>query len=541
MWYAMGQFVSFVTISPDTIKTMIGTKLNGRYEVREHIGEGATSTVYRGMDTMLDREVALKVLLPHVRETTRKRFFQEANAAARLNHPNIMAIYDRGEHQGRHFLVIEYVDGKPLTDYIPAPPDVVVAIGMQMAAALEYAHERDIIHRDIKPANIKVTPEGKVKIMDLGLARPREAKRVTAPGMVIGTPAYISPEQAKGEPLDRRTDIYSLGIVLYEMATGQLPFNADDITALLLQHVQQAPPPPRLIVPDLPVQLEQAILKTLEKKTNRRFQSARALAEALQAAVPLPDDETERETPGEPVRPEWAKTIQTRRAGATGPLKPTIRIVMADDHTLLRRTLAGFLESHDDFVVLAEAGDGNTALEQTLAIQPDILLLDLNMPGKNGLDVLPLVRKQAPNVKVLVLTGRDDNIYIMRALRAGAHGYLLKSTDENKLVESIRKVLDGEIVLGRGVAEKVVGGMIGSEDGNLTGVESDVLLHIAAGYDDDAIRQKLGIGMTEMIEMMASIMNKLAVRDRQAAALKALRLGLIVLDDLHELQSPSDD
>lgn len=521
---------------------MIGTKLNGRYEVVEYLGEGATSTVYQGLDTLLGREVALKVLLPHVRESTRKRFFQEAMAAARLNHPNIMAIYDRGEDNGRHFLVIEFVDGDPLTQYIPSSPEVVVALGSQIARALDYAHERDIIHRDIKPANIKVTSEGQVKIMDLGLARPRDGKRVTAPGMVIGTPAYISPEQAQGLELDRRTDYYSLGIVMYEMATGQLPFNADDITALMLQHVQQPPPPPRLVVPTLPVALERVILKSLEKQASRRFQTGRAMAEAIQATLPNagaagPEDAT---IPG---RPEWAKTMQADRVkqpGRPGPGGKTIRIVMADDHTLLRRTLASYLEQQDGFVVLAEAGDGDSALTQTLALKPDVLILDLNMPGKGGLDILPDLRQQAPDVKVLVLTGREDDIYILRALRAGAHGYVLKSTDEVKLVESIRKVMDDEMVLGRGVAEKVVGGLMGRNDAKqLSEQEMKVLLHIARGYENDEITDKLNIGMTAMIEVMANIMNKLEVRDRSAAALKALRTGLITLEDLHDLEPPA--
>jgi serine/threonine protein kinase/DNA-binding CsgD family transcriptional regulator len=519
---------------------MIGTKLNGRYEVLEYLGEGATSTVYKGLDTLLGREVALKVLLPHVRETTRKRFFQEAMAAARLNHPNIMAIYDRGEDKDRSYLVIELVDGDDLTNYIPCAPEVVVNLGAQIGRALDYAHERDIIHRDIKPANIKVTSQGQIKIMDLGLARPREGKRVTAPGMVIGTPAYISPEQAQGLELDRRTDMYSLGIVLYEMATGQLPFNADDITALMLQHVQQAPPPPRLIVPNLPEALERVILKSLEKQVTRRFQNGRAMADALEAtisreklassdAIPVPN-------------PQWAKTVQTDRLKDPRKLnKPTIRIVMADDHTLLRRTLASFLEQQDDLVVLAEAGDGDEALKQTLALKPDVLLLDLNMPGKGGLDILPDVRKQAPDVKVLVLTGREDDSYILRALRAGAHGYVLKTTDEIKLVDSIRKVMEDEMVLGRGVAEKVVGGLLGRSDARqLTEQELKILLHVAKGYENDQIGSRLNLGMTAMIEAMASLMNKLGVRDRSEAALKALRDGVITLEDLHDLPSPDE-
>jgi serine/threonine protein kinase/DNA-binding CsgD family transcriptional regulator len=509
---------------------MIGRKLNQRYEIHELLGEGATSEVYRGIDTLLGREVALKILHPHVRDTTRKRFFQEAMAAAQLNHPNIMLIHDRGEDNSRDFLVVEYVRGKSLTDFIPTSPEKVIDLGAQIASALHYAHERHIIHRDIKPANIMVTPEGQVKIMDLGLALPREAQRVTAPGMVIGTPAYISPEQAKGKDLDRRTDIYSLGIVLYEMVTGQLPFNADDITALLLQHVQQPPPPPRLIVPQIPLALETVILKSLEKDRERRFQTAQAFAEALRAVLPgnapaqsssaSSDDRTE----------PFADHVKTKNR------KNIIRVVMADDHTLLRRTLANFLETQEDIMVVAEAGDGNEAIAKTLETRPDVLLLDLNMPGKGGLEALPEIRSKIPDVKVLVLTGRDDDLYIMRALRAGAHGYVLKSTDEQKLVESIRRVMEGDMILGKGIAEKVVGGMLGGDQSRLTANEHDVLLHIAAGMDDDEIMKRLGLGMTQLIEINASILNKMGVRDRMAAALKAMRSGMILVEDIHDLQ-----
>ncbi|MGJ3237097.1 MAG: protein kinase domain-containing protein [Anaerolineae bacterium] len=507
---------------------MIGTKLNDRYEIQKLLGEGATSTVYLGVDSVLGRQVALKILHPHVRDTTRKRFFQEAMAAAQLNHPNIMAIHDRGEDQGRDYLVVEYVQGRPLTEFIPTDVNNVARLGAQIASALHYAHEREIIHRDIKPANIMVTPENNIKIMDLGLALPREAKRVTAPGMVIGTPAYISPEQAKGKDLDHRTDIYSLGIVLFEMATGELPFNADDITALLLQHVQQPPPRPTLMNPDMPIALENVILKTLEKNRDRRFKTAQILADALQATMISGQTSV-----GDNVSPDMTSTFsKPPMAQAT-----IIRVVLADDHQLLRSTLSNYLGTHDDIMVVAEAGNGDDALQQTLIHKPDLLLLDLNMPGKSGLDALPEIRQQAPDVKVLVLTGRDDDHYIMRALRSGASGYVLKSTDEKKLVESIRNVMAGDMVLGRGIAEKVVSGRLYHNDKALDDREMEVLLHIAAGMDNEIIAEKLSISITDLVEVNARLLDKLGVRDRQSAALKALREGLILVEDIHELQT----
>lgn len=523
---------------------MIGTKLNQRYEVRAHLGDGSTATVYKAYDIKLGRDVALKVLLPHVRETTSARFFQEAKAVAHLNHPNIMSIFDIDEDNGRHFLVIEYVEGDGLTHYIPSSPEVVVELGTQIALALDYAHDNDIIHRDIKPANIKVTPQGQVKIMDLGLARPRDGKRVTAPGMVIGTPAYISPEQAQGHQLDSRTDIYSLGIVLYEMITGELPFNADDITALLLQHVQQQPPLPSSVVDEIPTGLEAVILKTLEKNPNRRFQTMKAVAKALRASLPATGELNADETlPNAPK--EWSKTIQTDRLRdpSSRSRGNVIRVILADDHTILRKTLSSFLETRDEFIVVAEAGDGDNALIQTVEIRPDLLILDLNMPGRGGLEVLPEIKMQAPEVKVLVLTGRDDDAYIVRALRAGANGYILKSTDENELFDSISRVMKGELVLGRGVAEKVVTGLLGSNDDKrrLTDTERQILLYVAGGFDNSVIASQMGMTMTDVIEALARCMDKLQAKDRNSAALRALRNGDILLEDLHALIEDTDE
>jgi serine/threonine protein kinase/DNA-binding CsgD family transcriptional regulator len=514
---------------------MIGRTLRNRYHILDLIGEGSTATVYRARDNRLGRIVALKVLLSHVRDSVQQRFFQEARSAAQLHHPNIMELYDIDEDDGVHFLVVEYVEGDSLANYVPAPAEDTVRLGYQIAMALHYAHERDIIHRDIKPANIKVTPEGQAKIMDLGLALPREAKRVTAAGMIIGTPAYLSPEQAQAQPLDRRTDVYSLGVVLYEMATGQLPFSQDDIPALLLQHVRQPPQPPRNLVADLPIGLENVILKALEKQPSKRYQTCEAVAQALIGVYGSIPGSVGSATGSSPTdTPERA----TQPAAPAAPVKApqrTLRLMLADDHGVLRRSLSSVLNERPEFIVVGEAADGEAALRQVNEVKPDVLLLDLNMPVKSGLDVLPEIRAKFPDVKVLILTGRDEDFYITQALRLGAHGYMLKSADERDLVDGILKVSQGTLVLGTGVAEKVVTGMLRGNGERLSDGERLVMLYIAGGYDNDAIAQRLNMDIMEITEILAQAINKLGARDRHGAALAAIRRGYILLDELQAL------
>ncbi|MBC8098775.1 MAG: response regulator, partial [Armatimonadetes bacterium] len=297
---------------------------------------------------------------------------------------------------------------------------------------------------------------------------------------------------------------------------------------------------PRLIVPDLPLILEEVIIKTLEKKQERRYQSGGALAEALEVVLLNPMGESIADGL---LAGANTDTLPTERLTDNAPrriMKRTLRVILADDHTLLRKTLASLLETQGDFVVVAEAGDGDSALKQTIAILPDILMLDLNMPIKGGLEVLPLIRRDAPSVKVLVLTGREEEAYIVRALRAGAHGYVLKSAEESELLEALNKIVKGQMYLGRGVAEKVVGGLMtpgGGSDAALTlsDEECRLLLLVAGGYENDQIARKMTLPMTTVIEMLARTMNKLGAKDRHAAALKALRIGAILIEDLHHL------
>jgi serine/threonine protein kinase/DNA-binding CsgD family transcriptional regulator len=522
---------------------MIGQTLNGRYRLDTMIGEGSTAIVYRAHDLKLERDVAVKVLLTHVHDTTRKRFQREALAAAKLNHANIMNIYDVGEDDKNQYLVVELIDGRPLHALIPASWQQVCELGQQICNALDYAHRIGLIHRDIKPANIYITQGGQVKIMDFGLAIPRtgQDKRLTAMGTIIGTPAYLSPEQAQGLKLDPRTDIYSLGIVLYELLTGQLPFDADDIGSILLQQVKKEALPPSKLVPDVPLQLENVILKALEKKREARFETAGAMARALLDVLRGEDSSTAQfeNQVGEDISTQEAD--HTTNAGVletleANKLTPTIRIVLADDHSLTRKSLAYFLDDIQGFAVVGQASDGQQAFDLIGTQKPDVILLDLNMPGTSGMAILPRIRSEYPTVKVLVLTGRDEQTYIMEALRAGANGYVLKTSSEEDLAQSIREVMTGRLILGRGVAERVVEYLMERETSEtpLNGTEHDILTCIAAGFDNAETGRRLGLTEAEVAQYAIKIVEKMHVSSKTEAALVALRAGWIRLDELHK-------
>ena len=505
---------------------MIGQTLNGRYKIEELIGEGATAIVYRALDIRLQRQVAVKVLLPHVNETTRKRFVREAHAAAQLNHPHIMAIYDFAEDNKTEYLVIELIEGQALYEFIPASADLVIEVGHQICIALEYAHQIGLIHRDIKPANINLTKDNQIKLMDFGLAIPKQGdqKRLTASGTIIGTPAYLSPEQAQGLPLDPRTDIYSLGIVLYEMLTGVLPFDADDIGTILLQQVKKRAEPLTKHNPNISPELEAIVLKSLEKRTIDRFQTAQEMGDAL---YDLKRGKTQGNKP-----PATAVSTKGPIAEAT---EKNLRLILADDHVLTRTSLAYFLDDLQGLEVVGQASNGDEAYAIVGEKNPDVLLLDLNMPGTNGLVILPRIRKEYPNVKVLMLTGREENSLIMRALRAGAHGYVLKTSSEDDLQQAVREVATGRLVLGHGVAERLVGGLMTEQDAGespLDGLQKDILTLVAAGLKDGDIAHEVGMPEDEMVETLMRAIDTLGVTSRTDAALVALRAGWISLDEV---------
>jgi serine/threonine-protein kinase len=257
--------------------------ISDRYQLVRHIARGGMAQVYLAQDLLLDRPVALKVLFPElsVDENFVRRFRREAQAAANLSNPNIVSVYDWGQGDRTYFIVMEYVDGRTLSSLIkegPIEPVRAATIGAEVAGALEFAHRRDVIHRDVKPGNVLIDNAGQVKVTDFGIARAAGASEgLTQTGAVMGTATYFSPEQAQGYQVDARSDIYSLGVVLYEMVTGQVPFSGDNPVAIAYKHVREEPVAPRLINPAIPASLEAIILKAMSKEVEDRYQTAREL------------------------------------------------------------------------------------------------------------------------------------------------------------------------------------------------------------------------------------------------------------------------
>src|SRR5499427_5354717 len=270
-----------------------------RYRIIEKLGSGGMGEVYLAEDTRLGRKVALKLLAEELTQNRDRlnRFDQEAYAASALNHPNILTIYELGDESGRHFIATEFVDGETLRKRLSGPPmDLpdVLSIGIQIAGALEEAHAAGIIHRDIKPENVMIRRSGHVKVLDFGLAKLMErpaddtdteavtrALVQTDAGMVLGTSQYMSPEQARGKPVDTRTDIWSLGVVLYEMATGRPPFSGETKTDVIVASAKNDPPPVARFAPGAPPEFEWIVLKALRKDAAERYQTVRELESDL--------------------------------------------------------------------------------------------------------------------------------------------------------------------------------------------------------------------------------------------------------------------
>jgi two-component system, LytTR family, response regulator len=396
------------------------------YKVLSLLGKGGMGEVFLAEDMRLHRKVALKVLLPEVAEDKDKlaRFVLEARAASALSHPNAAHIYEIGEANGRHFLAMEYIEGQTLEKRLlgeQLPLGEIVSIASQVADALDAAHARGIVHRDIKPANLMIDPRSHVKVLDFGLAKilpltgteiPSSSQLatqfLTSGGVVLGTVSYMSPEQALGRDVDHRTDLFSLGVVLYQMASGKLPFAGASAQETLARILQSPPDALGRLNYELPEEFERIVRKCLEKDRDRRYQSAKELLVDLRGL--------ERSPSGEKVR-----------AGA-------IRAVIVDDEELARALIREYLNQAGGVEVIAECANGFEAVKAISERKPDLVFLDVQMPKLDGFEVLELID---PSVAVIYVTAYDQ--YAMRAFDAHAVDYLLKPFSVDRFKKALER------------------------------------------------------------------------------------------------------
>lgn len=417
---------------------------NERYELAGQIARGGMAEVYLARDLRLDRPVALKVLFPElsVDRNFVERFRREAQAAANLSHPNIVPVYDWGEADHTYFIVMEFIDGETLSDIIkaeaPLSADRAAGIGAAVAAALAFAHRYGVVHRDVKPGNVLITADGEVKVADFGIARAAGTdESLTQTGAVMGTATYFSPEQAQGEGVDARSDIYSLGVVLYEMVTGNPPFSGNNPLAIAYKHVREQPPAPRSLNPAIPPDFEAIVLKAMAKAPEDRYDTAQALradllrfrqGRAVQAtptvattvpdstrvlgAVPAGANDTVATPPARRAVPE--ERGPNRRTGAYVALLVGLLAVLAVVLFLLAHTLGLFGGSTPPTASVPSVL-GNSVSQATQALQHDHFKVATSPPNATSgtvTDENPKAGTTQPSGTLVTLTVGPNQVNI---------------------------------------------------------------------------------------------------------------------------------
>lgn len=429
------------------------TPLQGRYRLGRLIGGGSMGNVYTGTDLLTGETVAIKQLRVELKSSLPEmvaRFQREGEALRRLNHPNIVKVLATIDEDSQHYIVMEYIEGGSLADLLLKQPqlpfDQVVSICLELSDALSRAHHLHILHRDLKPANILLAADGTPHLTDFGLARIGELPRLTHTGSILGTFYYLSPEAFEGREVNERSDLWSFGVVMYEMIAGHLPFTGDTPFDVIWAIKNQPLPILENLRAGVPPSLANLVRRMLRKDNAARVESAR------HAGVEL-------ETIQKELRDA---SVSSGVDGDAASRPPVIRVLIVDDHAVVRQGLRTFIDLQYDMQVVGEGVDGAEAVALSASLSPDVVLLDLIMPQMDGVAATAKIKAACPAARVIILTSFAEDDQVIPAIRAGAQGYLLKDIGPTELVKAIREACQGKTQLHPDIAQKLMTIVAGS-------------------------------------------------------------------------------
>ena len=430
----------------------MSSQLLGSYRLIDRLGAGGMGEVWRAEDTRLLREVAIKILSERIANDPewKARFLREARTIAQMNHPNIATIYSIEQEAEKLFIVMELVEGESLATVLakgPLPPADAVRIIRHVAEALAEAHEKGIVHRDVKPDNIIVGKRG-TKVLDFGIAKQlvstTDSPTLTQAGLIVGTPFYMSPEQALGRPVDARSDLFSLGVVLYEALAGRRPYEGESVTETMMNIIMQEPPDLSVVAPSLPPSLADVVNRALQKKPERRFGSAGEMIDALSRV----DFKPGAKAPPKPSKVDVPTVAMPSAAPPTAaPPQPAMtpipgqRALVADDDPVTRYLIANILNQRR--IAFDEAANGADAVKSLKAHEYTIVFLDLLMPRVDGWGVIDFLRRSKTKPpRIVIITGVKDQTLSV-ADRELVTGIIYKPLDPAEVDRLIQQTLSG--------------------------------------------------------------------------------------------------